>query len=679
MTAPVPIRTAALAALLALLPVSARAQGGPRIVPVPRADTVYLYLLSPPSQHTGFVVERMTAGDTLERLTPAPVRPVRRRGDVIAMLGPELERVMAVARVSEPARLIPRLRSDPLAGLVVTLLFPTAADALGRRYRDTAVVAGAEYEYRVTLLDATGAPLGDPLTARVRVQDREPAAPPALTAEPGDGEVHLEWEYPAYRDGDHVVAFHIYRRRAGDPAGELRRLNGAPILRNDAAPRVYRDTAAATGVRYGYQVRAVDMLRRESGPSAVALAAAEDRTPPAPPRDVVAVPGDGQVYLIWRRATEPDAAGYHVERADRVDGSYRRLNPAPIPAADPEWLDTDVSPQVQYFYRVRTVDAAGNESAPHGLEQALPEDHTPPAPAGAVTAEVEDRRLTIRWEASPSDDVLGYYIYRGDGPDRLVRLVRQPVADTVFVDTGFEGRGLAPGGSYTVQVAAVDRAYNESEPVRIAVDVPDDEAPTPPTGVSARNVRGRYVELRWSPSVALDVRAYEIARVPAAEDAAAGERAGEGVPLGAVPADRDGYLRDTTAAVGSYEYRLVAVDSAGNRSAPAVARVELGDRHRPATPRFPTARVVGAGVRVGWQRVASRDLLGYRVYRAGLPTGQFQRLNDEPVEDVTFTDPNGEPHYYYVVRAVDRSGNESAASAPVRAGPPSPPGEESRP
>lgn len=665
----------ALAALALLWPAATSAQTGPRLVPVPRGDTVFLYIMSPPPLHSGLLVDRALAGEAPERLTPAPLRPARSARDVEALLGTELDPVMGLARVSHPAQLLSRLRSSPLAGLAATALYPAAADALARRYVDADVEPGLEYDYRVTLLGPTGAPLGDPLTTRVRVQDREPGAPAALRAQSGDGEVLLEWEYPPYRAGDHAVGFHVYRRAAGGDSAAFQRLNQAPILRNDAAPRAFRDTTAGTGIRYEYQVRAVDLVRRQSGPSPFVVAAAEDRTPPAPPRDVVAVAGDGEVYLVWRRAPDADAAGYLVTRAERLEGPFLPLHPRPLPVTSPEWLDTEVTPDVQYFYRVQAVDEAGNESAPHGLAQALPVDRTPPAPPTAPAVEVNERRLTIRWTPSPSDDVLGYYIYRGDAPDRLVRLVSRPVAETVYVDSGFDARGLAPGGRYTVEIAAVDRAYNESEAVGVQVDVPDDEAPTPPTAFTAHNVRGRYVELRWSPSVALDVARYALSRVPLG-DAAAGA---EAVDLGTVAAERGAAsLRDTTAAVGNFEYRLVAVDSAGNRSGPAVATIELADRHRPATPRYPTARQVDAGVRVAWQRVASRDLVGYHVYRAALPTGHYRLLTPEPLTALELTDPQGEPHHYYVVRAVDRSGNESAASEPIRV-PPRSSNEESRP
>ncbi|MFH0731978.1 MAG: PKD domain-containing protein [Candidatus Omnitrophota bacterium] len=79
------------------------------------------------------------------------------------------------------------------------------------------------------------------------------------------------------------------------------------------------------------------------------------------------------------------------------------------------------------------------------------QDNDPPAPPTNLQAEaVSSSQINLNWDASTSDDVEGYKIYRGD--DEI-----DTTADTSYQDTG-----LAPATQYTYQVSAYDEDDNES-------------------------------------------------------------------------------------------------------------------------------------------------------------------------------------------------------------------------
>ena len=65
---------------------------------------------------------------------------------------------------------------------------------------------------------------------------------------------------------------------------------------------------------------------------------------------------------------------------------------------------------------------------------------------------------------------------------------------------------------------------------------------------------------------------------------------------------------------------------------------------------------------VRWERVVSRDLRGYVVYRAERTDGLRTRLTAQPVTTLEFIDRAGTATSRYVIRAVDASGNESDES-----------------
>ncbi|MEX1181978.1 MAG: hypothetical protein WEF86_02000 [Gemmatimonadota bacterium] len=630
----------------------------PALLGAAAGDSVRLLLTIEPPLFGGFHVYRTAPGGQAQRLTDEPVRRIADPRLAAALLGSDLPLLMRALEADDETDLLRSLQRDAFAAHVFGLLMPHVARVLGRHYVDRDVVQGATYEYRVAFTDARGAETGESHSAGVPVIEAAPAQPASLQAQAEDAQVLLSWPYAAYlgEPGDITIGFHVYREQEGAPT---ERLTGTPLLRDQRPTAEFRDTAAVNGRTYTYFIRAIDLAGREGPPSPSASAAPEDLTPPAPPAGLQVTPGDGRVQLEWLYATEADADGYHVFRSTGLDQPFGRLTDVPVPPRSPFFGDSTVTGGTQYFYRITTVDTRGNESRPGNAISALPYDHTAPEPPAALGVEVAGRRLMLRWNASPSPDVKGYYIYRGGGAERLVRLVEQPLAATEFTDSGYAAAGLAPGRTYDVQVTAVDRSYNESAPVAATAVVPDDAPPTPPTGFAARSHRGRWVELSWSSSAALDVAEYVVTRT--------NEAGAEPVVVARTDSPAEWAVRDSALQQGiRYTYALTAVDSAGNRSDPATSSVVFRGVTPPPAPRFVAARLAEGGVVTWWERVVSADLAGYRLYRSRLPTGVPERVADVASDALTVTDPNGSADWFYTVRAVDRSGNESAASPAAR-------------
>ena len=268
----------------------------------------------------------------------------------------------------------------------------------------------------------------------------------------------------------------------------------------------------------------------------------------------------------------------------------------------------------------------------------------------------------LQWEGTVATDLAGYFVYRGESDDRLVRVTPEPVAATTFRDRGFDGEGLVPGARYLLRVTAVDSMRNESTPIETTVTLPDDVAPGAPSGLVVLNPVGRFLELRWSAAADLDVAVYEVGR--AASDAEAL------VVRDTIAAEAMLVYRDADVVSGErYRYVVTAVDRAGNRGEGASVETRYVAGVPPASPNFVEVRVGAAGVEVRWERVASRDVRGYRVYRATLPTGVPESVSplipaDSPLQ---YVDPAGSAGLYYRVTAVNAAGEESKFSVPTRA------------
>jgi len=655
-----------------------------RLVPMRIApDTVLVYLLGELPRSGTLTLLRGATGDTVGVVRLSSVLdPTALR----AALGDGFDPLRRTVRAADEIELARRVSADAFSQTVTTLVSRPAAQLLGRLIVDVSAPRSADVSYRVEISGASGA--RRTLTGRATAVDAGVRAIPTPTRLKLDAtplRLRLTWAETRAAD-EHHVGYHVYRRIG---AGREERLTALPVVRLDGRTPYFEDLEVQQGATYWYNVRAVDLAGREGAASLPESLTVRDRTPPAQPREVVAVSEAARVRVSWSPSTSADVAGYLLERSTGLNRPYARITPRPLPKDTLVFVDSTAPVRIQHFWRVIAVDSAGNASEASSSATASAADMVPPPVPTSVSARAVQRRLVISWAPVAARDLRGYHIYRGDDSTRMVRLTRVPFVGRSYVDSTTDGRGLRPGGGYTVRVTAVDSTLNESEPATVRVVVPDDEAPDPPTGFVARDEQGRYMELTWSSSPSLDVRWYVVTRrdsagptttpasartttTPTATSRAAATRAADSVMIARVDG-RSGSpwsIRDTLPKTHgrTYLYAVTPIDTAGNVGKPATAKMSFAEKVPPPSVRFAAASLLpnAAGVRVRWERVVDRELVGYHVYRSKIPTGTFERRTSRPVTVLEFLDAGADGTWWYVVRAVDASGNESSASRPVR-------------
>jgi hypothetical protein len=78
--------------------------------------------------------------------------------------------------------------------------------------------------------------------------------------------------------------------------------------------------------------------------------------------------GNGQVGLAWTGVAE--ASSYNVYRSPLSGGGWVRANASPVAATS--FTDTGLRNARTYYYVVRALDGAGNESGPSNEVSAVP-------------------------------------------------------------------------------------------------------------------------------------------------------------------------------------------------------------------------------------------------------------------------------------------------------------------
>jgi hypothetical protein len=179
-----------------------------------------------------------------------------------------------------------------------------------------------------------------------------PAAPERLSVTARPDGVLVEWS-----GTEGAANYNVYRRGADE------RSLGQPIHSAGPQERSWLDNTARMGQSYIYGVTAVMGLDPlvESAVASEQEVRYQDRFPPPPPLELVALAEGGRVRLVWRATEAEDLAGYYVYRRG-AEGDFERITPQPL--QETELVDPGVSPGQTYSYRVTAVDQLGNESGP---------------------------------------------------------------------------------------------------------------------------------------------------------------------------------------------------------------------------------------------------------------------------------------------------------------------------
>jgi hypothetical protein len=229
-------------------------------------------------------------------------------------------------------------------------------------YPDRTLVPGRRYWYRAAAYDQERY-LGGWSPVLSRAWDYLPRPPRDLKAQAGDKAVNLAWSPVTHLEDAAPVkdlAGYLVYRRSGDGAW-------LPVTPQPVSQTTFQDLAVLNDVEYDYKVHAArrvggDLL--ESVDSPLATATPEDRTPPPPLLNLVAVPTSEGIGLHWDPSPAPDLAGYRVYRRGPGEATFEKLTPQLL--TRPHFVDTRAVRGKHYTYYVTAVDNSrrANESLP---------------------------------------------------------------------------------------------------------------------------------------------------------------------------------------------------------------------------------------------------------------------------------------------------------------------------
>jgi chitodextrinase len=290
---------------------------------------------------------------------------------------------------------------------------------------------------------------------------------------------------------------------------------------------------------------------------APSVLAGPDRTKPTTPKDfrVTAVTAYS-VSVAWTAST--DNSGNFTYQ---LSGAYG-VTAATLPKTATSHTFTALYPSNQFWFFIYARDAAGNVSGQSNTSTRTLADTTPPSTAPVVSlTEIGSTYAKISWTPAQDDGPYQFSELWLDGSLYASNLGKNVTSTTI--------RFLEPVTTYTVQIRAFDYGNNRSpfsDPRTVTTPAPnpaDNTPPTPPTSLRADTFGdgSTETELRWTQSTDdFDAQSnirYDVYVNGVLQDVAFGS----------------GGPRIVYADFGESVIEVIAIDTAGNRSAPASVTV----------------------------------------------------------------------------------------------------------
>jgi len=433
---------------------------------------------------------------------------------------------------------------------------------------------------------------------------------------------------------------------------------------------IFYDQNVTTGSTYKYRVMALEqgneVLINESS-----VITAGPYEPINAPQDMLVERKKRKIEIIWK-PEEYRYYGVNVYRQSSVDPQWVKINDQPRniqrttnQQGDPIYPDvfyedTDIEEEIDYTYKLTAMDFFGQESKSTDDIDLASRDFDPPPPPINLDSEVEFLKVTLTWEAQPTDDLAGFNIYRSetsDGPrERINAEVLNPAITT------FEHELTAAGGYY-FSVAAVDLAGNERA-TRLFIEVRDIIPPSKPQQVLVKADTGK-VFLSWAANAEEDLLGYYVYK--SLDDGNNADN--QFLVINTDPINENQYVEELPRNVkNKFVYALVAVDQSLNRSEMSELSVtQLPDVSPPVKPFIKNSEIVEGNIVIEWLANPDDDLSGYNIYRSNSTDSiNFRKLNVNPypTDIFKFTDRNSSvgTKYFYYITAMDDTGNESEPS-----------------
>ena len=444
-----------------------------------------------------------------------------------------------------------------------------AARYAGLAFVDKNVKPNEKYLYKVYTVIPRAKIMIDTAMAFIGLADYKPLPKPSdIYADFGDKNVILSWDFDSYRE--YYNAYYV--ERSADGGKTFARVNNLPLTKlnepsKDTASKapgivLFIDSLPGNQIKYQYRIAGVSAFG-ETGPySDVLEGKGKVMLAGSPNITGITIDDKGKAVLHWDFADSLNSIikGFELKSAKKIDGEYKTVKTNIAPGERKLSLGDLTSTS---YLSITAIPNDGEEKSSYPF-LAQPEDATPPGVPQGFTGSIDSTGVVVlRWKENTEKDMLGYKVFR----TYVKGNEYSTVIDSVW--HGLEYRDTVSLANLNQKVyytiTAVDQHYNQSPfaPV-VEIKKPDMVPPSQPV-FSSYELKENQLLLQWVNSTDADVVAHTLYRKEVADTATTWVKVIE---------TRDKKIQQYTDKPAvpnrTYSYTVIATDSAGHESSPAV-------------------------------------------------------------------------------------------------------------
>ncbi|HPQ20099.1 MAG TPA: fibronectin type III domain-containing protein, partial [bacterium] len=269
---------------------------------------------------------------------------------------------------------------------------------------------------------------------------------------------------------------------------------------------------------------------------------------PAAPINLNSIAQSNSIKLSWSAVSDFDLKGYNVYIKQ---GNSQNYNKIADKITTTEFTATNLTNGETYYFIVRSIDLANQESNPSNEVSAIPGVNAPPSAPQNVRAIPGNNQVNLYWNANTEADLAGYNVYKSLTSGSNYTKVNTTVITTPY----YTVLNLQNGIRYYFRVTAID-IYDSESAYSAEVDtIPanvDLTPPLPPRNLTATADIGKII-LNWTANTEDDLYVYKIYK---------SSNGGSYSLLTSVNKTYTSYTDTNVTSGNTYWYKITATDTA---------------------------------------------------------------------------------------------------------------------
>lgn len=632
-------------------------------------DGTYLYFadraLAPDAPFNNITAVRVSRNTSKGFLQVALVSRARSANEFKSVCGAETwDDLKRLLNLSSDAEVWKYIIAHPLMEDYGTLSFNmNFRHAMGNAFLDresAGLAIGTKWFYKIETLDARGTVLNAIEGSVVGgegsfVMDRARK----IKVDATDSLVMASWYVLQKKPISGIVLADVYRQTGGQGAYEKLASSLLATPKGDSLIFNLTDAVVPSTLYRYYLIPTDDIGNASQRSDTLNILAFDFRSLPLM-SEVKAKDTINGIQLTWKPlGDQPQVVGIEIQRSRDIRGNYVVIDT--IHTQEVQYLDTQVLPDIPYFYRLRTLALANmeKETGYTGYVTAVMKNKQKnPDPPYGLKGEFVNGKIKLQWQGVNDADLYGYFVYRGVAGSSRMDVISEGLKATEFTDTSsVNGRTQFVYAVKAVNNNSLTSEFSNLITMRQNVM----QLPHEPSGANAY-LRNHTVVLEWPSAARTDyaVAGYMVYRREAQakntfdmKQSAAAQASILKFTLLTNALVKATTYEDNTVETGKvYEYAIASVDVFGVESTYSpFAKIAINFPTRVVATC--TVRKVSAGVALDWEEAFTQDASAIVIYRKKAGESSYQRTvslkkNSTQYIDKTATKGN---LYSYIISA----------------------------